>query len=134
MNYFNPKTSAERYAKGRPDFHINTIRKIKAYLELDQKLDNVLDIACGTGLSTIPLFELAKKVYGTDSSQEMLNIATLHNSVFYALASADKQPFADNTFDLITVSSGVHWFDNDTFLQEAKRLLKPQSWLVLYDN
>jgi len=52
MNYFNPKTAAQRYSKGRPDFHSKTIKHIKDYLRIDKKLDNALDIACGTGLST----------------------------------------------------------------------------------
>jgi len=44
MNYFDPKTAAERYSKGRPDFHSNTIKHIKNYLHLDKKLDNALDV------------------------------------------------------------------------------------------
>src|SRR6266496_2657842 len=60
MNYFNPKTAAERYSKGRPDFHSNTIKHIKDYLHLDKKLNNALDIACGTGLSTKALFDIDK--------------------------------------------------------------------------
>jgi len=50
------------------------------------------------------------------------------------LAPAEQQPFADNFFDLITVSSGVHWFDIDRFLTEANRLLKSKGCLVLYEN
>jgi predicted TPR repeat methyltransferase len=68
MNYFNAKTAAERYSKGRPDFHSNTIKHIKDYLHLDKKLNNALDIACGTGLSTKALLEIATNVYGTDTS------------------------------------------------------------------
>jgi SAM-dependent methyltransferase len=56
------------------------------------------------------------------------------DSIQYTLAAAEQQPFADNNFDLITVSSGVHWFDIDRFLAEANRLLKPGAWLVLYEN
>ena len=84
MNYFNPKTAAERYSKGRPGFHNNTIKHIKDYLHLDSKLNNALDIACGTGLSTKALLEIATNVYGTDISQEMLNFArqTRPNSLF----------------------------------------------------
>jgi ubiquinone/menaquinone biosynthesis C-methylase UbiE len=134
MNYFHPKTAAERYAKGRPDFHSNTIRHIKDYLRLDKKLDQALDIACGTGLSTKALLEIADHVYGTDTSQEMLNLASLPDKINYAIAPAEQQPFADHYFDLITVSSGVHWFDIDKFLAEANRLLKSKSWLVLYEN
>ncbi len=134
MNYFDPKTAAERYSKGRPDFHSNTIKHIKDYLQLDKKADNALDVACGTGLSTKALLEIATTVYGTDSSQEMLNFASQSDNIQYILASAEQQPFSSNNFDLITVSSGVHWFDIDKFLAEAGRLLKSKSWLVLYEN
>lgn len=93
-----------------------------------------MDVACGTGLSTKALLEIATHVYGTDSSQEMLNLAAQPGGIQYAIAPAEQQPFADNRFDLITVSSGVHWFDIDRFLAEAYRLLKPTAWLVLYEN
>jgi len=134
MNYFSPKTAAERYSKGRPDFHSNTIKHIRNYLRLDKKLDNALDIACGTGLSTQALLEIATNVFGTDTSQAMLNFALQPEKIHYSIASAEQQPFIDNNFDLITVSSGVHWFDIDKFLIEANRLLKSKSWLVLYEN
>ena len=134
MNYFNPRTAAERYSKGRPDFHHNTIKHIKDYLHLDKKLDDALDIACGTGLSTKALLEIATNVYGTDISKEMLNFASQSDKIHYSLAPAEQQPFTDNSFDLITVSSGVHWFDIDQFLIEANRLLRSKSWLVLYEN
>jgi ubiquinone/menaquinone biosynthesis C-methylase UbiE len=134
MNYFHPKAAAERYLKGRPDFHSNTIKHIKDYLRLDKKLNNALDVACGTGLSTKALLKIATNVFGTDISQEMLKLALQPDKINYAVAPAEQQPFADNTFDLITVSSGVHWFDIDKFLIEANRLLKSKSWLVLYEN
>ncbi|MDB5232586.1 MAG: Methyltransferase type 11 [Chitinophagaceae bacterium] len=134
MNYFNPKTAAERYSKGRPDFHSNTIKHIKDYLHLDEKLNNALDVACGTGLSTKALLEISTNVYGTDASQEMLNLAVQSGKIHYSLAPAEQQPFEDNYFDMITVSSGVHWFNIDQFLAEANRLLKSRSWLVVYEN
>lgn len=134
MNYFNPKTAAERYSKGRPDFHSNTIRHIKDHLHLDKKLDTALDVACGTGLSTKALLEISTNVYGTDISAEMLNLALQPDKIKYSIAPAEQQPFADDYFDLITVSSGVHWFDIDKFLIEANRILKSRSWLVLYEN
>jgi ubiquinone/menaquinone biosynthesis C-methylase UbiE len=134
MNYFTPKAAAERYSKGRPDFHSNTIRHINDFLHPATKLDKALDIACGTGLSTRALLEIASEVYGTDASQEMLNLAARPDRIHYSVALAEQQPFPDSSFDLITVSSGVHWFDIDRFLMEANRLLKPGSWLVLYEN
>ena len=134
MNYFNTKAAAERYSRGRPDFHGNTIKHIKDFLRLEAKLDKALDIACGTGLSTKALLEIAFNVYGTDISQDMLNLAPKTGGIKYTIAPADEQPFSDNSFDLITVSSGIHWFDIDKFLIEACRLLKSKCWLVLYEN
>jgi ubiquinone/menaquinone biosynthesis C-methylase UbiE len=134
VNYFNPKSAAERYAKGRPDFHANTIQHVKAFLKLTHKLDNALDVACGTGLSTKALLEVAGNIYGTDISTEMLSHSLERDSIQYSLAPAEQQPFGDNIFDLITVSSGVHWFDIDAFLIEANRILKSKAWLVLYEN
>jgi ubiquinone/menaquinone biosynthesis C-methylase UbiE len=134
MNYFAPRTAAQRYAKGRPDVHSYAIHQLKDFLHLDEKLDRVLDIACGTGLSTKALLEIGKQVYGTDISPEMLDLAPEKDLIRYSLASAEDQPFADRYFDLITVSSGVHWFDIEKFLTEAGRLLKTQCYLALYEN
>ena len=134
MNYFNSKASAEKYAIGRPDFHANTIDRIRDFLRIGHKLDKALDIACGTGLSTKALLTMAENVYGTDISIEMLNNAIEKDKIYYSVAAAEEQPFGNDEFDLITVSSGVHWFNIDAFLSEANRILKTNGWLVIYEN
>jgi len=134
MNYFETKNVAERYEKGRPFFHTITIGKIKSYLGQTTKFDNALDIACGTGLSTKALLEIAEKIYGTDISEEMINLAYKDERIIYKIATAENQPFDNNNFDITTVCSGVHWFDIDTFLTETNRILKPKGWLILYEN
>jgi ubiquinone/menaquinone biosynthesis C-methylase UbiE len=134
MNYFASCLSAERYAIGRPHFHANTIRHIIDNLKIEVKLNNALDVACGTGLSTIALLPIADNVFGTDLSEEMLKLAVGKNQINYQVSTAEEQPFQDNIFNLITVSSGLHWFNIDKFLTEANRLLKRDSFLVVYEN
>lgn len=134
MNYFDHKNAAERYSKGRPDFHNNTIARVKTHLQLDHQLERALDVACGTGLSTKALLEIATDVYGTDTSEEMLKRALAQDQINYSIATAENQPFGNCEFNLITVCSGVHWFDIDKFLVEANRLLTKRGWLILYDN
>lgn len=134
MNYFDPISAATRYAKGRPDFHSNTIGRIQAFLFPGQRVGRALDIACGTGLSTKALLDVADEVYGTDISTAMLSLAHAPDKIRYSIAPAEQQPFDDQFFDLITVSSGVHWFDIDRFLAEVRRLLKPGGWLTIYEN
>lgn len=134
MNYFNPKNTAERYAIGRPYFHPNTIGRIKNFLKIEKKLHKVLDVACGTGLSTKALLAIAENIYGIDSSTEMLNLAYQNDKIKYSVSFAENTSFAENYFDLITVSSGVHWFRIDEFLKEVYRILKPNNFLILYEN
>ena len=64
----------------------------------------------------------------------MLNVAVEKNKIHYLVAAAEDQPFDNEEFDLITVSSGVHWFNIDAFLNEANRILKQDGWLVIYEN
>jgi ubiquinone/menaquinone biosynthesis C-methylase UbiE len=134
MNFFSSKTSAEKYAVGRPDFHANTISRVKDFLQIEYKLPKALDIACGTGLSTKALLIIAENVYGTDLSPEMLNLALEKDKIYYAVAPAENQPFDKGEFDLVTVSSGVHWFNIDAFLIETNRILKDKGLLVIYEN
>jgi ubiquinone/menaquinone biosynthesis C-methylase UbiE len=134
MNYFSSAESADRYAVGRPDFHRQTMQHLKDFLKLQHKVERALDIACGNGLSSKALLDLAKEVFATDSSVAMLQHALMPEKIHYSMAEATNQPFENHTFDLITVCSAIHWFDQDKFLHEAKRIIKPNGWLVLYDN
>ena len=134
MNYFSQKNAAERYSKGRPYFHRNTIKHIREFIQIESKLENALDVACGTGLSTTALLDIAENVFGTDTSDEMLKLVLKPQEIQYSKASAENLPFEHDYFDIITVSSGVHWFDIDKFLREASRILRSNSWLTLYEN
>ena len=132
--YFDTKSIADRYKKGRPYFHGDIISQIKNYLGLTARLEKALDVACGTGLSTKALLEIATRVDATDISAEMLNYAYRHECITYTKATAEERLFEPDSFDIITVSSGIHWFDIDRFLDEANRVLKPYKWLIIYDS
>ena len=55
------------------------------------------------------------------------------DTISYVQGSAERMPFIDGTFDLMTVSLALHWLDRAAFLHEARRLLRSESWLVVYD-
>lgn len=71
---------------------------------------------------------------GVDSSATMLRSAPQHNRVHYLRGFAEQLPFADNSFDLVTVGLAIHWFDRDLFLLEARRVLRRPGWLLLYES
>jgi len=103
-------------------------------LDIQDRLDHVLDVACGTGLSCITLKQIATRIVGADISVAMLAQADHDNRIDYLRCPAEILPLAGHSFDLLTVSSGLHWFERHAFLGEARRLLRPRGWLVIYDN
>ena len=133
-NPFQDIAAASRYAQGRPDFHALVISKIRDELNIADKLDRALDVGCGTGLSTRALRDLAKHVDGIDTSAAMLAAADELTGVTYQRASAEELPFSSACFDLITVSSALHWFDRGRFWAEAARVMKQGAHLVSYEN
>jgi len=110
------------------------IKKIRDFLGLREPIPLALDVACGTGQSTVALKEIASRIVGTDVSREMLARAPREAGVWYVEASAEDLPIADGSLQLITVTLALHWFDRSRFLDEARRVLEPSGWLVTYDN
>jgi ubiquinone/menaquinone biosynthesis C-methylase UbiE len=103
--------------------------------------DHVLDVGCGHGRS---LTELAKRapsgrVAGADPSELMVATAVERNRslvrsrlVDVAIASADRLPFPDATFDkALCVHVLYFWDDLDAGLREIARVMKPGARLAL---
>lgn len=134
MNYFSPKTAAERFSKGRPFFHPFIIQQIKNFLPPEKSFRRALDVGCGTGFSSIALKEIAENIVGIDASAEMLSFAPKDEKINYLIADAKVLPFRENEFDLITMSQVLHWLDRKTFFAEARRILKRKGWIIVYDN
>jgi SAM-dependent methyltransferase len=134
MNYFNPRPAAERYARGRLYFHPLIVERVKKFLSLTEPLFSALDVGCGTGLSSHALREIALSVTGADASAEMVALAPGGNGVRFVVARAEELPFGEGEFDLVTLSQVFHWLEREKFLAEAKRVLRPDGWLVVYDD
>jgi ubiquinone/menaquinone biosynthesis C-methylase UbiE len=110
------------------------IRRIKERLSLTAPFQRALDVGCGTGLSAVALKKIAVQVVGVDSSAEMIALARRHAEIEFELADAEHLAFEDRAFDLVTVSQAIHWFSRAGFLQEARRVTRPEGWLIVYDN
>jgi 2-polyprenyl-3-methyl-5-hydroxy-6-metoxy-1,4-benzoquinol methylase len=86
MNHCDQRTTAKRYSRERPDFHENAIEHIKSFLQIEDKFNKALDIACGTGLLNQSAVKNRYRCLWTDISQEMLNFATYTDKIKSALA------------------------------------------------
>ena len=103
----------------------------------------ILDIATGTGDLALMMSSLApEKIIGLDISEGMLSVgkekiskAQLNDKIEMVVGDSEDIPYADNTFDAITVSFGVRNFANlDKGLREIRRVLKPKGILVILET
>jgi SAM-dependent methyltransferase len=70
--------------------------------------DSHLDVACGTGYVTELSRERGSRSIGTDFSAAMLAEAVrLHPSARFEHADAEALPYADDSFDVVTINFGV---------------------------
>ncbi len=104
---------------------------------------SVLDLASGTGdlaLRIAPLLNEQGKITLSDINESMLNIGKQrmidagHLRVEYAVANAESLPFADNSFDRITMAFGLrNVTDKQQALNELHRVLKPNGLLMVVE-
>jgi demethylmenaquinone methyltransferase/2-methoxy-6-polyprenyl-1,4-benzoquinol methylase len=102
----------------------------------------ILDVATGTGdLAIAALASNPDRIDGIDISEGMLTVGKrkiedkkLEQRIFLQLGDAEAIPYADNTFDAITVAFGVRNFENlQQGLQEMLRVLKPNGICVVLE-
>jgi len=93
----------------------------------------MLDVGCGGGFTIRRLLKRSKdaKVYGIDISEESVakakkvNAEVLDKQVFVTLGSAEKLPYEDGKFNLVTAVETVYFWPNlSNCLQEVRRVLK----------
>lgn len=130
-NPFTKEQEAQRYDRYRPAYHDLPFQKLQEYLK--KTLQNSLDVCCGTGHSTRALTKISKNVIGCDLSASMLAVARKNLSVTFVEARAEELPFKDNEFDFLNISMGFQWLNQESFLKEARRVLKNNGYLNI-DN
>jgi ubiquinone/menaquinone biosynthesis C-methylase UbiE len=126
---------AESYERDEPHYRPENQAKVRSnLLRVAERTGTarLLDIGCGAGFVINLLRDTFEEIHGLDATQAMLdridvsggNI-TLHRGV------AERLPFDDGWFDLVTAYSVLHHLeDHRRVLAEAARVLRPGG--VLY--
>ena len=113
-----------------------------------QKVQDILDIGCSVGISTVYLHryyasrqDTPVRSVGLDLSPYMLAIAKFrddqHEIDDWCHAQAEKTGFPDQSFDLVTLQFIIHELPRTatrSIFQEAMRLLRPGGCIALVDN
>ena len=93
----------------------------------------VLDLAAGTGTSSRTFAEQGARVVATDLSLGMLTVGKERQpDLDFVAGDALTLPFADDTFDAVTISFGLRNVEHTvTALREMRRVTRPGGRLVV---
>ncbi len=117
---------AAGYAYDRPAVH----GAIIAALGLP-RVRVALDVGCGAGLSAVAIGYQADVVVGVEVEPNMLRYRL--PGARYVVGSAERLPFRDAAFGLITAAGSLNYVDARLALPELGRVLAPGGRLVVYD-
>ncbi|MFN7141223.1 MAG: bifunctional demethylmenaquinone methyltransferase/2-methoxy-6-polyprenyl-1,4-benzoquinol methylase UbiE, partial [Limisphaerales bacterium] len=98
-----------------------------------------LDVCCGTGDISFLLAKVGAEVTGLDFSQPMLNVAISkrpveHQNPQFLQGDAQRLPFEDNQFNVVTVGYGLRNLTRwEQGLEEMWRVCKPGGRLLVLD-
>jgi len=105
--------------------------------------DRVLDLCCGTGDLALALAQRGAEAVGLDFSAAMLDIAEKRRqqnpgipitNLKFIQGDAQQIPFADRSFDIVTVGYGLRNLTNwEAGLAEMNRVAKSGARLVVLD-
>lgn len=111
---------------------------------VDGSEQQILDVACGTGDSTIAIAKAAgpgSRVTGVDISEGMMALIMrkaahegVHDRIRLKVADAEALPFPDASFHRVTCDFGIRNFEHkDLALKEFLRVLRPGGKLVILE-
>jgi len=122
---------AQKYDAHRPKYPAKALSMLEKHIPSSQSL--VLDLGCGTGISTRQLAKKKGIVIGCDVDQDMISVALSYKSknTAYTVAPAERLPFSDDTFDVVTMFNSFHWFSTKKSLKEIKRVLRKRGKICI---
>jgi rfaE bifunctional protein kinase chain/domain len=123
------------YAESRPGYLDDAVNNILASLP---EHPIIADIGSGTGKLSKMLLDKNAFVYCVEPNDEMRAVSEKYlkgfNNVRIINGTCDKTTIEDKSVDCITVAQAFHWFEPNAFLEECRRILKPDGKVYLLWN
>ena len=117
------------YAQFRPGYPQELFDYILNFVE-ERKY--AWDCATGNGQAAAVLADYFKKVEASDISEAQIRNAIKKQNITYRVCPAEETPFANNSFDLITVAQAYHWLNWQRFHDEAIRVGKQNCIVAIW--
>lgn len=125
--------SRVRYVE-RPSYYLNTAdqERTKIVLELIGRNKKILDIACYNGYIGEKIKNNNNVVFGIDASEEAVRISKQKGLIAKVSDIEKSLPYKNNSFDLVFAGEIIeHIVDTDFFIDEIRRVLKPNGELII---
>lgn len=122
-------SQSDLYARYRPAYPASLFNYVVSFVN-EKKL--AWDCATGNGQAAAELAKHFKKVIATDISEAQIRNALAAENIEYHVCPAEKTPFADNQFDLVTVAQAYHWLNWKKFKLELTRVSKPGGVIAVW--
>jgi SAM-dependent methyltransferase len=123
---------AARYDRFRPRTPQVLVEVLCRYARVERPA-LVVDLGCGTGLSTRIWSDLAEHVVGIEPNPAMLAAAERAPGVEYREAFAHDTGLAGGVADIVTCSQSLHWMEPESTFAEVERILRPGGVFAAYD-
>jgi SAM-dependent methyltransferase len=123
---------ASRYDRYRPRPPRVLLDVLCRYARVDQPAV-VVDLGCGTGLSTRAWSGVAVRAIGVEPNAAMLAAAPRAPGIEYREAFAQETGLDDGCADIVTCSQSLHWMEPEPTFAEAARILRPGGVFAAYD-
>jgi ubiquinone/menaquinone biosynthesis C-methylase UbiE len=127
------------YAKSRPSYPDQAIEFILEHCGLTAE-DHLVDVGCGTGISSRLFAERSLQVVGIEPNADMRREAEIAGvqagcmPPVYHAGTAEATGLADQSTEAVLCAQSFHWFSADLALKEFHRILRERKWVILMWN
>lgn len=132
---------AQSYSRWRPGYPVEAIDYITSRCHLGPS-STVVDVGCGTGISSRLLAERGLPVIGIEPNKAMrqeaikasLELVDANLQLTYQEGRAEDTRLPDGVCQAVLAAQSFHWFDMGRALTEFHRILKKDGWIILMWN
>ncbi|MBU5348554.1 class I SAM-dependent methyltransferase [Paenibacillus lautus] len=137
----------DTYDQHRPEAPQEVVALLTGYLERKPSL--VVDLGCGTGLSSFAWKDAADQIIGVEPNDDMRGkaMAKLQSlqeeadgshgvqlaDIRFVSGYSNQLALPDHSADIITCSQSFHWMDPASTLKEVSRVLREEGIFAVYD-
>jgi ubiquinone/menaquinone biosynthesis C-methylase UbiE len=126
------------YDKYRPEAPQLVVNIIMNYLQT--RLSLIVDLGCGTGLSSFIWENHAEQIIGIEPNPDMIGKARQKlqqnsgvQNISFVQGYSNQMDVGSESVDVLTCSQSFHWMEPASTLQEVSRVLRDGGIFAAYD-